>query len=217
MTEKKLYQFSHIHQPTLFTDQELAAGLGRNLDKFETILLSAKKEARSISESKDLNRNGKGNHLKKLAAKVDQETRQCRAGIRYDEMIRQVKNEMQPIKNRTDDVVAELRRREIRDHLLKLDPIMQEGAYREAAESGNDLFLEAVESAPVPLKFATQELIEKIQFSRLETRYPQQAARLRDLQTAQQQLDSAVSSAQAEMHKFGLEIRRDTTVEEAAA
>ena len=41
MTEKKMYEFSHIHQPTLFAEQELADGLGINMDRLETIYLSA--------------------------------------------------------------------------------------------------------------------------------------------------------------------------------
>lgn len=51
MTEKKLYEFAHIHQPALFTDQDLADGLGRNLDKLEVILLSAQSNDRFTLDS----------------------------------------------------------------------------------------------------------------------------------------------------------------------
>lgn len=46
MTEKKIYEFAHIHQPTQFADQELADGLGINLDRLETKYLSARSNVR---------------------------------------------------------------------------------------------------------------------------------------------------------------------------
>jgi len=217
MTTKKMYEFAHIHQPTLFADQDLADGLGKIIDRLESIFLSARSEARSISESNDLTKQGRVNGLKDLSAKVDRETKDWYAGIHYAEMIRQVENEMKPIQKRPDDSVAEMRRREIRDHLRTLDPVMQEAAYREAAISGNDLLLDAIETSPIPLKFATQALIDKIRFQRLETQYPKQAARLHDLQLASQQVDSALNAVRASLRKSGVEIRGVDPVQELAA
>ena len=213
----KMYDFAHIHQPTLFSDQDLADGLGKITDRLESIFLSARSKARSISESNDLTKQGRVNGLKDLSAKVDRETKDWRANIHYADMIQQVENEMKPVQKRPDDVVAEMQRREIRDHLRTLDPVMQEAAYREAAISGNDLLLDAIETSPIPLKFATQALIDKIRFQRLETQYPKQAARLRDLQTASQQVDSALNSVRASLRKHSLEIVGVDPVQELAA
>ena len=217
MTEKKMYEFAHIHQPTLFADQDLADGLGKNIDRLESIFLSARSESRSISESNDLTKQGRVNGLKDLSAIIDRETKDWRASMHYAEMIRQVENEMKPVQKRPDDVVAEMQRREIRDHLSSLDPVEQEGMYREAAISGNDLLLDAIETSPIPLKFATQALIDKIRFQRLETQYPKLAARLRDLQTASQQVDSALNSVRASLRKHSLKIVGVDPVQELAA
>ncbi len=46
MTEKKMYEFAHIHQPTLFADQELADGLGINIERLESIFLAARSNVR---------------------------------------------------------------------------------------------------------------------------------------------------------------------------
>ena len=216
MTEKKMYEFAHIHQPALFTDQDLADGLGRNMDKLETVFLSAQSKARSISESKDLTRPGKENKLKDLSEKVDRKTKDWRASMHYADMIRQVENEMKPIQKKPDDSVAEMRRREVRDYLRTLDPVMQEAAYREAAAGGNDLMLAAIEESPVPFVFATQAMIDKIRFQRLETQYPKQAARLHDLQLASQQVDSALNSVRATLRKNGVEIAGQDPVAELA-
>lgn len=216
MPGKKLYEFTHIHQPNLFTDQDLAAGLGKNLDKLEVILLSARKDAKSISDSKDFTKDGKINQLKDLSAKADRETKDWRASMHYAEMIRQVEAEMKPIQKRTDDQVGEMRKREIRDYLQRLDPLMQEAAYREAAAGGNDLLLSAIEESPIPFVFATQAQIDKIQFQRLETQYPKQAARLHDLQTASQQVDSALNAVRASLREHSLEIRGVDPVQELA-
>ena len=217
MTEKKMYEFAHIHQPALFTDQDLADGLGRNMDKLETIFLSAQSKARSIGASKDLTRPGKVNQRKELSEKVDRETKDWRASMHYAEMIQQVEKEMKPIQKRSDDQVGEMRKREVRDYLRTLDPVLQEAAYREAASGGNDLLLVAIEESPVPFVFATQELIDKIRFQRLETQYPEPAARLHDLQIASQQVDSALNSVRGSLRKFEVEIRGVDVVQELAA
>jgi len=216
MTGKKLYEFTHIHQPTLFTDQDLADGLAKNLDKLETIFLSTRKDAQSISASTDLTRPGKVNQLKDLSAKADRETKEWRASMDYAEMIRQVEAEMKPIEKRPNDSVGEMQKHEIRDYLRSLDPINQEAMYREAASGGNDLLLSAIEESPIPFVFAAQGLIDKIRFQRLETQYPKQARRLHDLQIASQLADSALNSVRADLAKSGLKITGKDAVKELA-
>jgi len=95
--------------------------------------------------------------------------------------------------------------------------VEQEAAYREAAISGNDLLLDAIDTSPVPLRFVTKALIDKIQFQRSETQYPKQASRLHDLQTASQQADSALNSVRAGLLKIGVEIRGVDPVQELVA
>ena len=131
MSGKKQYSFTHIDQPQLLSDQDLAGGLRKNLDSLETIFLSAQNEARSISNSSELTRQGKVKRLEALEAKTNLELREWRSRFNYHVMIKQVKEEMTPSRSRPDDLVAELRMQEIRGHLKSLDPIEQEGLYRE--------------------------------------------------------------------------------------
>ncbi len=93
---------------------------------------------------------------------------------------------------------------------------MQERAYREAAAGRNDSLLSAIEESPLPFVFATQALIDKIRFQRLESQYPKQAARLHDLQIASQQVDSAFNSVRATLRKSGVEIRGVDPVQDLA-
>jgi hypothetical protein len=149
-------------------------------------------------------RKGKVADLQELGITVDQELDQWRSKIHYTEMIDQVQGEMYPTRSSADNSVAEQRMREIRDWLRALDPIEKEAALMEAANSGNALFLEAVENSPVPFQFSTRELVQKVRLTQLEKQYPTEATHLQDLRTAQEQLDSALKSVRVELRKAGL-------------
>ncbi len=64
---------------------------------------------------------------------------------------------------------------------------------------------------------AYKGLIDKIRFQRLETQYPKEAARLRDLRIASQQADSALNSVRASLRKSGVEIRGVDPLQDLAA
>lgn len=217
MSEKILYEFTHIHQPTLFADQELADDLAKKLDRLEVIFISARKEAQLISDRKDLTKQGRINQLRDLSAKVDRETKQWYANTHYAEMIKQIEEETEPKQNRLDEVVGELRKCEFRNYLRSLDPIAQEHAYWEAAVDGIDLLLSAIEESPIPFDFVTPTLIDKSRIILLDTQYSEQIVRFDDLQIACQQVDSALNSVRATLRKSGVEIAGQDPVAAAAA
>ena len=202
----KHYPFGHIHQPRLFSDTILSAGLEKNLDELSGMFLSAQNRSKQISESNEHTKVGKVKALQTLGEELKVELKKWRSQFHFDEMISQLTAEMTPTRSNAENSVAELRMREIRDHLRTLDPIEQESMYREAAEKGNDFFLEAIERSPIPLKFSTQQLIDKIRITGIEKQYPEQAQRLHDLRTAQDQLDSALSSVRVELAKSAIDV-----------
>ena len=108
--------------------------------------------------------------------------------------------------NRPDDTVAEMRQREIRDILRSLDPIDVEAQYLAAAQTGDELFLSAIEESPIPFSFATKGLVDRVRFSRLEKAYPEQATKLADLRTAQSNVSSALKSVTHDLKQQGVEI-----------
>ena len=126
-----------------------------------------------------------------------------------DDDIRQLKVEMSPARNCPDDVVVELRQREIRDYLRTLDPIDVEEKYESAARADDELFLSAIEQSPVPFNFATKGLVEKVSFSRLEKANPVKAKQLADLQTGKANVLSALKSVQAAFGKQKLDVADD--------
>lgn len=101
---------------------------------------------------------------------------------------------MQPTRSRPDDIVGEIRRKEIRDYLRTLDPLEIESKFMAAAEEGDELFLAAVEESPLPFNFATKDLVEKVRFRRLSAQYPVQSTKVADLQTMKESATSALKT-----------------------
>ena len=202
----KHYPFGHIHKSSLISDAILSAGLENNLDELNGIFLSGQNRAKEIAESNERTKVGKVKDLQALGEELKTELNKWRSQFHYDEMIKQLEAAMTPTRSNPENYAAESRMREIRDYLRSVDPIEQETMYREAAEKGNDLFLEAIERSPVPFKFSTQKLIDKIQIMRLQKQYPEQASKLNDLRIAQGQLDSALGSVRQELAKSAVDV-----------
>ena len=104
---------------------------------------------------------------------------------------------MQPASNHPDNVVGELRQREIRDYLRTLDPVDVEEKYVSAARVGDELFLSAIEQSPIPFKFATGGLVDNIVTTRFEQANPEKASRLADLKLGKANVLSALRSSQS--------------------
>lgn len=205
---KKNYAFGHIHQPALFKSQDLAEGVQGRLDKLEGIFNSTMTRIKTVKTDGMLTTKGMQSALGELRMEVSRELEGWDSALwDFSEQIRQVKESMEPQRHRRDDIVWQLELREVRDHVRKLDALEQEAFYRQAAEEGNDQILEAIEHAPIPFTFATKGLVAKITSQRLARLHPEQAAKLADLQTAQETATSALKSVRAELAAQGIETR----------
>ena len=152
---KKLYEFAHIHQPTLFASEDVARGVEKKLDALDAIHRTALVSVTSTRESNELTAKGKQSALEELQAEVVKKVRDWqKANQHYSDYASQLVQEMKPKRHSRDDIVWELQQREIRDHFRTLDRIEQEAVYRAAAAEGNDQFLEAIEHSPLPFKFS---------------------------------------------------------------
>jgi hypothetical protein len=196
-----------MHQPALFKSGDLATGVMERLDKLDALFGSAKSKIETIRNSGTFTTKGKQAAIADLKLEIDRDLKDWFAVEKgYADQIRQLREAMQPTEHRRDDVVYALEQREIRDYLRQLDPLDLEAFVREAAETGNDKVLSAVTNSPIPFRLATAGLINKIENQRLEQAHPEQAAKVKDLLTAQEQVGSALKSVHAELAREGLEI-----------
>ena len=206
MPTKKLYPFDLIFNPSLFTEELLAAGVGNLLEEIERIYLSSISAAKAIKTNGELTIKGQQSKMKELLVDINRQLRDFQnSHIGYAKTIQQIKDSMQP-KRDAPDVVSELRQAEIRSHLRQLDPLDVETEYRAAAERDDYLFMDAIERSPVPIKLTTKGLIDKISFARLEKANPVDSTTLRDLTLAQDTVDSALKSVRASLKKDGLDL-----------
>ena len=209
---KKNYGFAHIHAPASYTSQDLADGIEKRLDDLDAIWTAAFSKNKAIEGNGELTAKGKQIARAALQVEVKKQIKNWLAA--QSNLTDQIEREMQPKRNRPDDVVGEMRQREIRDVLRKLDPTEVEGRYRVAAETGDEQFLSAIEESPVPFLFTTG-LVEKIRFSRLERAFPEQAKKLGDLKIGKTNVISALRSGETDLKKHGLDVSADPLSEAA--
>ena len=111
---------------------------------------------------------------------------------------------------RPDDVVAAIREWELRGLMRKMDPVDLQTAYKAAAESGDDLFVDAVEKSPIPFVFDKKEdVVEQVRFARLKNKYPKDAVQLSDLKLGKTNTLSALKSVEINLARHGLNIADD--------
>ena len=215
MPTKKLYAFDLIFNPSLFTEEILATGVGNLLNELESIYLSSISAAKAIKTSSEHTVKGKQSKMKELLVDINRQLKDFQnTHVGYERTAQQLLDSMQP-KRDAPDVISEMRQAEIRVYMQKLDPLDQEVEYRAAAERGDYQFLDAVERAPIPFKFATQALVDKISFARLQKAYPVEAKKLRDVRTAQETVDSALKSVRVSLAKDGLDLSEDLVGQQA--
>ena len=219
MSKKKiLYDFGHAHMPHSYTNDEIGDGIKERLDVLNEIYLVTESKLKTIANSTSLTPEGKHKARMELENQVRKQRKDwLRKQEKLDERIWQVKQEMKPKENLAGVTVTELRQREVRDYLKTLDLGAIEAEYRAAGENGNDLLLYAVENAPVKYLFLDEELITKVNLARSERLYPEEAARLRDLQIGRANVHSALRSVENSLQGHGINIADDPVADAAAA
>lgn len=197
--EKKFYEFGIIHQPRLYKSEDLARGVGKLLVELDSIYIGTVSKIKAIQSSGTFTAKGKREAITELSVEVVRLISDWKRVINgYETQIGQLEREMQPKRIRRDDVVGEMRQREVRDYLRTLDPINLEARFMAAAREGDELFLAAIEESLIPFTFSTNDLIEKVRFQRLSVAYPAQSTKVADLQVGSQSASSALATVRNE-------------------
>ena len=74
----------------------------------------------------------------------------------------------------------------------------------QAVESGDVRIMEAVQYSPIPLPFATEQVLEKISAARAAAQNPELATQLGDFRRAEGEVRSAIASVRVALARQGL-------------
>ncbi len=214
----KLYPFDLIFKPTVFADELYATGVKNRLDELEAIYNDSLAAGRAINQSGQYTRQGKQAKLKELLAGTQRQLQEFAAtNVGYARTIEQIKDGMVLGKDKPNDVVGELRKQEIRLQMRQMDPVDQEVEYRTAVERNDYLFMDAIEQSPIRFNFATQALIDKVIFQRMERAHPKDAEKLKDVTQALDMMEGGVKSVRAALASAGLDLTvLDQSITQAA-
>ena len=218
MKEKTLYQFGHLFKANAYNSEGIGTGVLQNLDQLDVAHKLALAEIQKIQSNRNLTSQGKVSAFRTLADKTDESIAELdRTLAGYADQVQQLEEAVKPKRHPRDDIAYQLEMREIRDHIKSLDPVEQDAFVLVALESGVAQVLEAVRYSPVPFKFASGEMIEKIEARQQAIQHPEETARLSDLRLANRETSSAISSVKAALLQQGLVLRRqDVSVAVAA-
>ena len=171
----------------MYASTDLADGVRKDLDKLDEIFGSAKEKIGKIQRTPNLTAKGKQAAFRSLSVEVDRDLTEWRIVEKHlADQIRQLEEAVAPRKHSRDDFVWALELREIRDHIKSLDPAEQESFVLNAASSGDQRVMEAIQFAPIPLKFTTQQAIDKISAARSAIQHSEEAVKLADRKLALQ-------------------------------
>ena len=212
---RKSYSFVHIHDDAYYVNENVARDVKLLTDALEIIFDSASMKRSAIEVDSKFSAEGKSEARKELVAEIKQ-ARQGWLGrlTPLDKQVAQIEKEMVLTAHRPDDVVGAIREMEMRAEIRKMDPTEVGIAYKSAAETGDDLFVNAVENSPLPFVFDKQEkVIDQVRQARLERKFPDQAVMLKDLNLGRDNLQSAMRSVESNFRAQGLEIADDSVAE----
>jgi len=101
----------------------------------------------------------------------------------FDEMASNIKAHMSFKDDSKDDVITELRSREMRDNIRsKMKPLEVENYYLKCCQNDdNALFVQAVETAMPPFNIVKQDIIDRGRQLRLERQHPEKAEQLKQI------------------------------------
>jgi hypothetical protein len=213
-----MFEFGHLFKPEAYKSEGVANGVMEKLDDLLKLYDRSMAKITLIHRNTGLTAVGKQGAFRELKAELAKElTGWAKFLNGYDEQIKRIEAAAVPTRHPRDDAAWEIRAAEIRTYLRTLDPVEVEGKVLAAAEIGDDELLQAVTYSPIPFKLSTEGLIEKVSRQRWEGEYPDEAAKLADLQTARAEALSALGSVRAELRKQGLEVRaEDLSLSDAA-
>ena len=208
---RKSYSFTHIHDDIYYASEDVARDVKLLTDALEIIYDSASTKRSAIEVNSKLSAEGKAVAREDLKDEIKQARQGWLGRITpLDDQIAQIEKQMVLTSHRPDDVVGAIREWEMRSEIRKMDPTDVGIAYKAAARDGDDLFVLAVENSPVPFVFDRQEnLVESVKSARLERKFPEQSAKLKDLNRGLENLQSAMRSVESNFRAQGLEVADD--------
>ena len=214
---RKSDPFAHIHDDKYYVNENVARDVKLLTDELEILYDSASMKRSAIEVNSKFSAEGKSVARKELIVELKQARLAWLKRLNpLDAQIENIEKEMVLTSHRPDDVVSALREWEMRSGIQKMDPLDLRVAYERAAENGDDLFVNAVENSPIPFVFDKQEdLVEQVRQARLESRFPEQASKLKDLNLGLATLQSALRSVESNFRAQGLEIADDPVSDRA--
>ena len=206
---RKSYSFAHIHDDKYYASEEVARDVQLLTDSLEIIYDSGSTKRSAIEVNSRLTGQGKAEAREELKV----ELKKARNGwldrlTPLDDQIANIEKEQVLTSHRPDDVVGAIREWEMRSDIRKLDPVDIERAYIDAAKNGDDLFVQAIENAPLPFNLK-DGLVDTAKAARLERKYPEEAAKLVDLKLGLGNLHSALRSVESDFRAKGIDIAAD--------
>ena len=192
----KNYSYQHIHRDEYYQNQDVARDVQMIGDELEILFDSAVSKRAGIEEDPGLSHQGKSNEREALKVElIGARQKWLKRLVPLENQKAQIEKEMTLTSHRPDDVVGAIREWEMRSEIRKLDPTEIGIAYRQAAADGDDLFVLAIENAPLPFVFDKRDdVVAEVRQARLERRFPEQSVKLADLNLGLTSLQSALAS-----------------------
>jgi hypothetical protein len=180
-----LTQYAAIEK---YANADLAKGAHSLMLKASVALAKLREEAKMIQLSESYTEIGKWAELKKLYAVFFDKIEPLQTETEgYERNANNIIQKMQPKQGNAsmeDRMIAEMRRREIRDAVRSKvgnDPVSVQLEYRTAVELGDDEFAIAMEEAPRFLALIPEQVKTEGFQARLERQNPELAAQVREL------------------------------------
>lgn len=218
MTIEKLFDFGHLHKPSLYADEDTGKFVGKNLDEMGDVHKIGRKNVEEIMGSRSLTREGKSEALKNEASEINALLQPFdRTAASYDSRVREIEESLTPKLRDYGDVVGHMMLQEVRNYLRSFDPLERDAYIRNAMIDDNDPVLEAILQCPNPGEFGDKALMGKIRSKLISIRNPEDAARIGQMRLAQRELVSALNSVRADLTRRGLNLGADAVSQADAA
>ncbi len=190
----------HVSEPA-------AEGFMKDLNKLDAIVGSAVAQVTALNANTLLTQEGKDVErteiLRKAHAAVSAEEK-TRQGAQHnlDQRLSTL-NSAEKKLNSEQLVARELREQEVRQHLLGVDPVQIEAEAKKALEQRDDVILRAIVNDPISGRLMNKDKVDRIRMERLRLQNPEQAEKIKELETLLEMFDHVVALSRTELRKLG--------------
>jgi hypothetical protein len=197
-----------------------AATIEQSLTELDGIHDATVKSLEEIDRSKKLTTEGKTDERTKVSATVATklqaiEKRLASAAANAAQVEREIENKVGERRRPTaehDFLARTMLHLEVREQLRPMDPVEAASAYREAARTGPDIVVDAIELSPLPLAFVTPALRREVYGLRAARICPDETALLVDLRHIQSVVGGGVQTLKGLLRERGLRFAEDDEI-----